>query len=202
MFGFYRELMRQIMLAQRDFDFHAGVAIVAQHFDHARHRLAVARRLFDQINADHLPRPGVGTLVRRHQKFLADAFVLGHHHPHTVTILQASDMARARAFEYLRDLAFGASTTVYTRDARHHAVTVQHLAHFVGTQKNIRSLVITYQKAKAIFVAQYAAGNQIQFFNHADGVTPVAHQFAFALHRGETLGEGAAFVFGDIQQRA
>ena len=37
--------MRQIVLAQRNFDFHAGIGIIAQHLDHAPDRLGMLARL-------------------------------------------------------------------------------------------------------------------------------------------------------------
>ena len=37
--GIRRELVRQLVLAQRDLDFHAGIGVVAEHLDDAPDRL-------------------------------------------------------------------------------------------------------------------------------------------------------------------
>ena len=50
-----RELVRQIVLAQRDLDFHAGIGVIAQYLDDARDRLRVACGLRDDFRHDDLP---------------------------------------------------------------------------------------------------------------------------------------------------
>ena len=53
-----RELVRQVVLAQRDLDLHARIGVVAQHLLHARERLAMLRRLLDHLGDDDLSRLG------------------------------------------------------------------------------------------------------------------------------------------------
>ena len=59
--------MRHAVLAHGDFDLHARVVDVAQHLDHAPHRLHVAVRVFDDLDADHLPHLGLALRVGRDQ---------------------------------------------------------------------------------------------------------------------------------------
>ena len=51
----------QIVLAQRDLDFHAGIGVIAQHFGHARDRFGILCRLRDQL--DHHYLAGFGTAI-------------------------------------------------------------------------------------------------------------------------------------------
>ena len=143
-FDLGREHVRQGMFTQCDLDFHAGVAVVAQQLHHARHRLTVPRGLRDQFHGHHLPGFGAADLIRRHHEFLADALVFRHHEVNAVTALQASHMVRFGTLQNLGDLAFRAAAAIHTGDARHHAIAMQHFAHFVGAEKHIRSLVITH----------------------------------------------------------
>ncbi|TXT23687.1 MAG: hypothetical protein FD134_2004 [Gallionellaceae bacterium] len=71
--------MRQIMLAQRDLDFHAGVGVVAEHLHHAPDGLRVFARLLQDFQHHHLPRFGGAAFAGRNQYVLADAAVLRHH---------------------------------------------------------------------------------------------------------------------------
>ena len=62
-----RELVRQVELAQRDLDLHAGIGVVAEHLGDAADRLRVRRRRLDELDGDDLaglapcPRSAGGT---------------------------------------------------------------------------------------------------------------------------------------------
>ena len=131
LFDLRREHMRQRVFAQCNFDFHTGVAVIAQHFHHARHRLAVPCGLRDQFNRDHLPCFGIAGLIGRHHEFLTDAFVFGHHEVDAMTALQTAHVAGFRTFQNFGDFAFGPAASIHAGYACHHTVAVQHLAHFI-----------------------------------------------------------------------
>ena len=61
-----RERVRQVVLAQRDLDFHSGVGVVAEHVHHLRQRLAVRRGLLDQFGDNDLACFSVAAHVWRH----------------------------------------------------------------------------------------------------------------------------------------
>ena len=71
--------VRQIVFAKRNLDFHSRIGVVAQHFDHARHRLRIPGGLGNQFHHDHLPRLGTAIESRLDQDVLIDALVFGHH---------------------------------------------------------------------------------------------------------------------------
>ena len=58
------KLIRQIMLAQRDLDLHAGIGIVAQHLDDAADRLRVFVGLLHDLQHHHLPGLGSAGFAR------------------------------------------------------------------------------------------------------------------------------------------
>ncbi len=60
-----RELVRKIVLAQRDLDLHAGIGVAAEDFDDARDRLALRRRLLDDLDDDDVARFRAAALVLR-----------------------------------------------------------------------------------------------------------------------------------------
>jgi hypothetical protein len=129
------KLVRHAELAHRDLDLHAGVVDIAQHFDHAAHRLGIAGRLFGQFDADHLP--ALALPGEPGQDVLADALVFGHHDPGAVLIEQAADDAGIGALHDFDDGAFGPAAAVGAGDARQHAVAVQHLLHFLLGQEQV-----------------------------------------------------------------
>ena len=89
--GCGRELVRQIVLAQRDLDFHARIGVVAEHLHDLRQRFAVHRRLLDQLGDDDLPGLRLAAHVGRNEDVLADALVLRDEVPDAVVFVDAAD---------------------------------------------------------------------------------------------------------------
>ena len=85
----FREFMRQVVLAQGDFDFHAGVGVIAQHLNHSTHRLLVAAGLFHQLDHHHLAMLAVGVAVGLDQNILVQAAVFRHGKPDAALAIQS-----------------------------------------------------------------------------------------------------------------
>jgi hypothetical protein len=93
-------------------------------------------------------------------------------------------------------------TAVYAARTRHHAVAVQHLAHFFFGQKQVRSLYVGHQETVAVRMPLDAAGYQVELARHQDRIATVAHDLAFALHRAQPPAEAVDFVRLQVQQSA
>jgi hypothetical protein len=97
--------------SQCNFDFHARIGVVAEHFDQTAYRLRMLARLFDQFNHHHLSRLHLERLLcallgRCQQYVLADALVLGDHEAHAVLLDDAPDHVLVGTFGDFDDLAF------------------------------------------------------------------------------------------------
>ena len=97
--------MRQIELAQRDLDLHAGIGVMAEHFGNAPDRLGVRRRRLDEIDGDDFAGLRLAPFGGRHEDVVRDAPVLGHEDQHAALIVQAADDAALRALEHLDEHA-------------------------------------------------------------------------------------------------
>ena len=76
--------MRHAVLAHGNLDLHAGIVDIANHLDHAAHRLHVAIRPFHQFDADYLPHARLALGLGRNQDVLANALVFRRHHKHAI----------------------------------------------------------------------------------------------------------------------
>ncbi|MCY1168049.1 hypothetical protein D9M73_80320 [compost metagenome] len=155
--GGITEFMRHAVFAHGDFNFHAGVVDLTQHFLDAPYRLAKQRRRLGQLDHDDLPRLGGAGGPLGDQHILAITLVFGRDQPDTAFLQQAADDGIGRALQDFRDAAFGPVFTVVPHDARLDAVLVQHGAHFVGRQVNIGLAVVALDKTMAITVAKNGA---------------------------------------------
>ena len=195
-----RKFVRQIVLAQRDFYFHARVCVVAENFDHTRNRLGVSRRLRDDFRDDDLARLGIQSVSRRHQEFLADAPVLGDHQHHAALVAQPPDDTMVDVLQHFDDLGLGSAAAIEPDLAHRDAVAVQDLVHFVRPEKHVGAAVVAHDKPEAVRVPLHLAGDQIELADHANRVAPVAHDLAIALHGAKPAFESFALVVGDAKQ--
>ena len=67
------------------------------------------------------------------------------------------------------------------RDAREHAVAVQHLAHLMLGQDQVLSAIVTDQEPEAVAMALHLAGDQIGARRDEQQSGPVAHDAPGAL---------------------
>ena len=196
-----RKLVRQIVLAQRYLDFHSRIGVVAEDLHHARHRLAVRRRLLDELGDNDLAGLGLPTHVRRDKDVLADPLVLGDQVPDATLLVHAADDLAIRALDDVDDRAFGTSALVDADHAHRCAVTVQCLVHFLGPEKHVRSAVVGDQKAESVGVPLNLARDQIELGDDAELPLAVGHQLTFARHRCQTTFESIALGGPDDAER-
>ena len=198
--GLGRELVGQIVLAQRDLDLHAGIGVVAEHLDDAADRLGELGRLLDQFHGDDLPGLGLLAPARGDQDVLRQATVLGHHDHHAVLVDDAADDAAVGALQHLDQLAFGTAAAVLAGDAHDHAVAVQQLAHLLGAEEDVGLAVVAAQEAEAVGMALDAAFDEVGLGRQQVGVAAVADDLTVALHRAQTAVEMVEFVRRNVER--
>ena len=193
--GFFAEHVRQVVLAQRDFDFHARVGVVTQHFADLHDGLTVRVGVIDDIHHHHLAVLGAAVTAGFHQHLLAHAAVFGYRVPHTALAIDAGDQAGGGAFQHLDDAAFGTATAVGTARTHHDTVAVHHLVHFAFGQVNVVAFAaLAHGETVTITVAGDAAGNQVEFLCHAELALAVDQDLAGTLHRAQASLEQVQFV--------
>ncbi|MNC85589.1 hypothetical protein D3C83_11980 [compost metagenome] len=67
-------------------------------------------------------------------------------------------------------------------------------------EKKVRAAIIQNQKTETIGMPVYPAAHEIQLVDDANGVAPIAHDFALAFHRAETAVKRRALVFGNAER--
>ena len=154
-----REAVRHFVLAHRDLDLHARVVDLAEHLDHAAHRLREHRRRLGQFHRHHLSGGGRGRGVLRDQDVLAVAPVLWRHQPHAVFVQQAADDRGLAPLDDVEHVPFGAALAVVAHDAHLHAVAVQHRMHLLLRQVDVGLAVVALHKAVAVAVTDDGAAN-------------------------------------------
>ena len=197
-----REFIRQLVLAQRNLNFHAGVGVVAEHFDDAPCGLRVLVRLGHDFHRHHLAGRSPHVRAGGNQNVLADAPVLGGDEGNAVRFVQAPDQARIGARDDFHDGAFRAPAPVDAARARHDAVAMQHLAHLLLGEEHVGPAVVWHEKAVTVRMPFDATRNQIELTRHQDRVLAVAHDLTFALHRAQAPAEAVHLGGLEMQQMA
>ena len=149
--------MRHAVFAHGDFDLHARVVHVAQHFGNAAHGLAVQGGRLGQFHHDNLPRLGASQRILGQYHVLSVAFVFGCEQPDAVFLQQTTNQGLAAALDDFEHAPFGPALAVVTGNARLDTVTVQHGAHFVGGQIQVGRAVFRHDKTVPISVPLYGA---------------------------------------------
>jgi len=193
--------MRQLVLAQRDFDFHARIGIVADDLDHAPHRLGITRRLGQKFNHHHLAGLGLHRAFRFNQDFLADTLFFSRYIIDATLGTETPDQTGIHMFQYFNNLAFWPAAPIHANLAHQHAIAMQDFVHLFRAKIQIIATGIGNQKAKTIAMALHPSGNQFDFGRQAQRALAVDHQLAFALHRLQAALESFDFCISDAQHR-
>jgi hypothetical protein len=175
------EFVRHAVLAHRDFDFHAGVVDIAEHFHHAAERLRVTAREFGQLDHHHLA--DLGLLgVLRDQNVVTDALVFGRDDQRAVLVEQAANHALVGAIRDFDDMPFRPAAAVIADDTRKHAIVVHDLLHFARGQEQIVLAVVANEKTVAVAMALYAARDEIRLMGQLIEIALIEPDLAVALH--------------------
>ncbi len=142
--------MRQVMLAQRDFNFHPRSRVITNHFNNATDWLRVFARLLNDFNRYHLTRPGIHGFFPGYQNILADTPVLRLHKQNSMISMKSSHQLRYATLKHFDNSALPAPTPIHARFPHHDVIAMQHLMHFLGAQKHIGATVIRDQEAEAV----------------------------------------------------
>ena len=184
--------MRQIVLAQRDLDLHAGVRVAAEHFDHARDRLALRRRLLDDLDDDDVARLRLAASVVRHQQVLVDAAVLRDDESDAALVVEPADDGDVGARQHVDDLALRPAAPVGAGAARRGAVAVQDLVHLGRTEEEIRASVVRNEKPEPVRMPLHGAGDEVELRRDAELALAIHQQLAVATHRIDAAHERVA----------
>ena len=187
--------MRHAEFAHGNFDFHARVVRVAQHFGHAARGLGMQRRLAREGDDGDLPfaRAAQAAFFKQHVLPVAAVFRPGQ--PHAAFAHEAGDERARRAADDGQHPPFGAALAVKLRHGGAHAVAVQHGAHLRGRQVQVRAAIVAQHEAVAVAVALHSA---FQFIFHACFVCFhfYAVEFALSLKRpGGGIGRRTSFRY-------
>ena len=147
------KLVRHAVFAYRDFNFHARVIDLTQHFLDAPHRLSKQGWRLYQLDHHHLADFGDTGGALGNQHILPVAFVFRRHQPDPTLLQQPSDDGLAGTFHDFHHAPFGSALAVTAHDANLDPVFVQDGAHFIGRQIDIGRAVITCDKTMAITMA-------------------------------------------------
>ena len=192
------ELVRHAVLAHRDFDFHARVVDIADHFDHAAERLRMTAREIGELDRHHLPDLRL-LRVLRDEDVVADALVFRHEDQRAVLVDEPADDALVRAVRDLDDMPFRPPAPVIADDAREHAVVVHHLLHFAVGQEQVVLAVVANQEAEAVAMALHAARDEIGRMSELIMAALVEPDLPVALHGAQSLEKSFALLALDRQ---
>jgi len=126
-----RKLVRYVVFAHRNLNFHAGVVHLTEHLFHPPHGLAVQGRRLGQFHHHHLPSLGGADGALGDQDILAVALVFGGDQPDTAFLQQTANDGGFRPFDNFGDTAFGPAFAIQAHDASLDPVFVQDRPHFV-----------------------------------------------------------------------
>ena len=199
-----RELVRHVVLAQRDLDLHAGVGVIAEHLADPADRLGVLGRLLDQFDHDHLARPRLAAAASRcrcQQDILGDTSVFGDDDGDAVLLDDASDDAGVGPLQHLHQLALGAASPVAADDARDHPIAVKDLAHLLRPDEQIGATVVANDETETVGMPLHPAADQVRLVGQQVGAAAVAHDLAVAHHRRQAAVEILALAGFDFERR-
>ncbi len=185
------------MLAQRDLDLHAGIGVAAEDFDDARDRLALRRRLLDDLDDDDVARFRAAALVLRDEQVLIDAPVLGHDEADAALLVQPSDDGAVCAHENVDDLAFRPAAPIGAGATSRRAVAVENLVHLARPQEQVRAAVVGDEKSEPVGVTLHGSRDEVELGDDAQLAFAVHQQLTVALHRGDAAEEGVARALVD-----
>ena len=154
--------MRHAVFANGNFNLHAGVVNLTQHFLDATHWLPKQSRRLDQFNHHHLPWFGRSRSPFGDQYILPITFVFRSHQPHAALLQQATNNGLWWPLDYFNDPSLRSSLAVAAHDSGFDPVLVQHSAHLIGRQINIGPAIIARHKTMAIAMALNGSFNFVQ----------------------------------------
>ena len=157
-----RELVWHAVLAHGDLDLHARVVDFPQYLLDPTDRLAKQCGRLYQLHHHHLPCLGGTGGAFGYQHVLAITLVFRRHQPDTTLLQQAANDRVFGPFDNLDYPPFGAALAVAAYYPHLDPVLVQHGAHFVGRQINVRLAIITGYKSMAIPMALDSAFHFVQ----------------------------------------
>ena len=127
----FAELVRQMVFAHGDFDFHTAVGIIAQYFDDFRHGRAVLLGISLDFADDDLTGFGfeMRDTVRFQDNTLVQAFVFCFQNRHAAIHIETTDHFALRTFDNIQNCTFAAASAVDTGGADGNNVAVHDAAH-------------------------------------------------------------------------
>ncbi len=200
----FRPLIGNAVAVDRRFHHQRRRQPVTEHGDHPAQRRPVGIGRFGNLAHHQLPVAGITAGVGGNHHVLGDAAVIRINQADATAFAVDADQAIGAPLQHLDDHAFLAAAAIQPGDADHDPVAMQHAAHLVGRQEDVVATGIRAQEAETVFLAEHAAGDQVELVGGTVAATPVHVQLAIAQHCRQTLAQGIetirrgqAQTFGD-----
>ena len=104
--------MRHSVRADRNLDFHSGIINLSQDLGHSSYGLSIAIGVINNLNAHHLTQLGHSLSLGWDQDVMTNTFIFRGYDQNPVLIEKASDNYPISVYQYLHNLAFGATTSI------------------------------------------------------------------------------------------
>src|SRR3954447_14673803 len=141
-FNLRGKLMREIMFAKGNLDFHSRRTVIPKNLDDASDRLSVLARLLDYFDRDNLTGLCQHRLFPRYEDVLADASVLGLYKQDPMIRVKPSDELGYSVLKHLNNNAFPTAATIHSYFPHYDPIAVQHFVHFLCTQKHVATSIV------------------------------------------------------------
>ena len=132
-------LMRQMVLAYSDFNFHTAVGIIAQHFNQLSHSRTIRFRI--RLNFSHNHLTGLRFKVRHAFRFqhntLAQTLVFRFQNGHAAIHIKTADHFRLRTLHHIQNRTFTTASSVDTGRTNSNNIPVHYTAHLTLIQNEI-----------------------------------------------------------------
>ena len=183
------------MRADRDIDFHARRHMIAQHFRDTTNRLRMRRWVLNNSNGDDLASLRITLHVGRHDDFMRQTFMIGHHETDAALRAKASHHAMGIALQHFDDGAVGAAASINTDNTHHGAIAVHQTAHLARRQKHIVAPAVRHQKTKTVGMTDDATAHQVLMIDEHKAFATIADQLTVARHGVQTAAQGFELIF-------
>ena len=190
--------VRDIVRPDGNINLHAGRHMLAQNFDHLACRLGANGGLAQNLHDHILAVIRLTRVFLWHQHLMVDAGILRDDKSDSAFLEEAPHSLLGTMLQHLHNDAFTAPTIIHPVYPGSYPVTVEHLAHLAGGEKEIRTAVVGHQKAKAVLVANHPTSHKIGFFNGEVSATPVTNQLPVPAHGNQTPAKSLDALLGRL----
>ena len=176
------------MGANRHINLKPGVEMIAEHFLDLAFGAQRGRGVISEHHRYQLSMTRATLGFGWNQDVVADTRVVREQKADAALFHVAPDHFGMRPGEHLYDLPFRPTTAIKTCDGDQHLVTIKHLIHLAGGEKQVLCFPLERsRKTVTISVAHHPAAQQVHSLGHTIGTPPARDDLTVALHRAQTF---------------